>query len=256
MSSRVISNSMEEKTRAITSTKLDDFTYPKKKSSLSEIGSDLVVATNDGSSRSLAWLKPNSQPSTQGSFIANISRKDKSSPGSVLKLLASKITSRPQTLFSTPPDNSHEPFRPLLKEKPNSLLENDDWRTNIMQSVGIDYPHPYNDELTEFEHVIQLKFKSYEAKSLLPPRLEDTTFKFVDEPNDLTELVSQLSLQPEIAVDLEHHNYRTYFGMTCLIQISTRSADYILDSLALRDHLHILNKPFTNPNIVKVAGLR
>ena len=41
-------------------------------------------------------------------------------------------------------------------------------------------------------------------------------------------------------------------GFTCLIQISTRSADYIVDTLALRSELHKLNTVTTDPNICKV----
>lgn len=36
------------------------------------------------------------------------------------------------------------------------------------------------------------------------------------------------------------------------MQISTRNADYIIDTLHLREKLHILNEIFTNPAVVKV----
>jgi len=36
------------------------------------------------------------------------------------------------------------------------------------------------------------------------------------------------------------------------MQISTRNADYIIDTLSLREKLHILNEIFTNPLVVKV----
>ena len=36
------------------------------------------------------------------------------------------------------------------------------------------------------------------------------------------------------------------------MQISTRKQDYIIDTLKLRSHLHLLNEPFTNEKIVKV----
>lgn len=44
-------------------------------------------------------------------------------------------------------------------------------------------------------------------------------------------------------------------GITCLIQMSTLDTDYIIDALALRDHLSILNEVFTDPKIVKVREL-
>lgn len=36
------------------------------------------------------------------------------------------------------------------------------------------------------------------------------------------------------------------------MQLSTREQDYLIDTLALRSHLHLLNAPFTNPDIIKV----
>ena len=36
------------------------------------------------------------------------------------------------------------------------------------------------------------------------------------------------------------------------MQISTRCHDYLIDTLAVRQHMHILLDPFTDPNIVKV----
>lgn len=36
------------------------------------------------------------------------------------------------------------------------------------------------------------------------------------------------------------------------MQISTRSADYIIDTLELRDKMQVLNDIFTNPAVVKV----
>lgn len=41
-------------------------------------------------------------------------------------------------------------------------------------------------------------------------------------------------------------------GLTCIIQLSTRNCDYIIDSLELRDDLYLLNEIFTDPNILKV----
>lgn len=65
-------------------------------------------------------------------------------------------------------------------------------------------------------------------------------------------MVEKLRSATEIAIDLEHHNYRTFSGFVCLMQISTREEDFIVDTLALREELEDLNEMFTNPNIVKV----
>lgn len=55
-----------------------------------------------------------------------------------------------------------------------------------------------------------------------------------------------------VNVLLSYIRYRTFQGFVCLMQVSTRREDFIIDTLALRQHLHILNSSFTNPNIVKV----
>lgn len=41
-------------------------------------------------------------------------------------------------------------------------------------------------------------------------------------------------------------------GFVCLMQVSTREEDFLVDTLALRAHMHILNSSFTDPKIVKV----
>lgn len=58
--------------------------------------------------------------------------------------------------------------------------------------------------------------------------------------------------ETEIAIDLEHHNYRTFQGFVCLMQISTRQEDFLIDTLQLRHVMHILNSSLTNPKILKV----
>lgn len=67
-----------------------------------------------------------------------------------------------------------------------------------------------------------------------------------------TAMLENLRSAKEIAVDLEYHSYRTFAGFVCLMQISTRDGDWVVDALALRDVLEELNEVFTDPNIVKV----
>ena len=58
----------------------------------------------------------------------------------------------------------------------------------------------------------------------------------------------------EIAIDLEHHSYRTYQGIVCLMQLSTRWGDWIIDTLSddVRQYAELLNSSFTHPDKVKV----
>ena len=66
-------------------------------------------------------------------------------------------------------------------------------------------------------------------------------------------MLQELKAAREIAVDLEHHEYRSYYGIVSLMQISTRDKDWIVDTLKpWREHLQVLNEVFTDPNILKV----
>ena len=53
-------------------------------------------------------------------------------------------------------------------------------------------------------------------------------------------------------MDMEHHSYRSFAGFVCLMQISTREEDWVVDTLLLREELGELNEVFTDPGIVKV----
>ena len=85
-----------------------------------------------------------------------------------------------------------------------------------------------------------------------PTSLEDTQATWVDTKDTFQSMLSKLRKATEIAVDLEHHGYRSYSGFLCLMQISDREEDWILDLLAIRDEVESLNEVFTNPAIVKV----
>ena len=81
---------------------------------------------------------------------------------------------------------------------------------------------------------------------------EDTPFTLVSAPEQLSEMIEKLKSSREIAVDLEYHSYRTFAGFVCLMQISSREEDWIVDTLELREELEDLNEIFADPNIVKV----
>lgn len=70
-----------------------------------------------------------------------------------------------------------------------------------------------------------------------PAPIESTPFKFIETVNDLRYLATKLSESSEFAVDLEHNVYRSFQGMTCLMQISTRREDFVVDTLKLREHI-------------------
>ena len=87
---------------------------------------------------------------------------------------------------------------------------------------------------------------------ICPRSLDETPFTWVDTPAAFTVMIGKLRMATELAVDLEHHSYRTFSGFLCLMQISTREEDWIVDTLLLREELAELNEVFTDPKIVKV----
>lgn len=93
----------------------------------------------------------------------------------------------------------------------------------------------------------------FQTSTPSPPKdFAETPFTWVTTLEDFQSMLSKLRSASEIAVDLEHHSYRTFAGFLCLMQISSREEDWIVDTLTLREELTDLNEIFTNPNIVKV----
>jgi hypothetical protein len=95
-------------------------------------------------------------------------------------------------------------------------------------------------------------FKHAEPIPSIPLTPENLTQ--VSSKTDLLAMIDVLKTTKEIAVDLEHHSYRTYAGFLCLMQISTRERDYIVDLLIpdVRAELAALGEVFADPSIVKV----
>lgn len=78
---------------------------------------------------------------------------------------------------------------------------------------------------------------------------------WVAKASALEALGSALGASSAFAVDLEHHSFRSFQGLTCLMQISTDSDDFIIDCLVPEIRLNLgaaLGPHFANPAIVKV----
>lgn len=67
-------------------------------------------------------------------------------------------------------------------------------------------------------------------------------------------MVNKLKSTHEIAVDLEYHSTRSFTGFLCLMQISTRDEDFVVDLLTLRNELREdkLGGVLVDPAVVKV----
>ena len=114
----------------------------------------------------------------------------------------------------------------------------------------IRYQHPYETE------ILQLKYPDavYQKADPIPYlSVDDTLAIFVDTLEGVLEMLEELKTAKEIAVDLEHHDARSYVGLVSLMQISTRNKDWIVDTLKpWRQELQVLNQVFADPNIIKV----
>ncbi|XP_063988602.1 exosome complex component 10 homolog [Diachasmimorpha longicaudata] len=170
-----------------------------------------------------------------------------SSSAQGIRLLAAKNIQRPQLSFKDRIDNSSKPWQPRIKEKPNALKP---LSVHLIDTEhGPAYSHPYEWELEN------LAYKDCQLTSRTPVKykpLVDTPLIMVEKPHHLKTLLEDLRAYDEISVDLEHHSYRTFQGITCLMQISTKDTDYLIDTLSLRSDLHILNEIFTKPSVLKV----
>ena len=112
------------------------------------------------------------------------------------------------------------------------------------------YPHPYETEIAQYQY----PFSVFATSDPIPPLpFESTRATFVETPEALNEMLAELKGAKEIAIDVEHHDYRSYVGIASLMQISTRNKDWIIDTLQpWRRKLEILNEVFTDPQILKV----
>ncbi|XP_024915065.1 exosome complex component 10 isoform X2 [Cynoglossus semilaevis] len=187
------------------------------------------------------------------------------------RLMHAKNITRPQLKFKEKIDNSNTPFVPKIFTKPHAMKPLPSYFTSqqnrkddqsvpsaladlihqqrTQQHVEDMFAHPYQYELDHL--MIPESLLSKPEPQMYKP-LAETTCSFIDTLEDLVALNEKLCTSSEFAVDLEHHSYRSFLGLTCLMQISTREEDFIIDTLELRSELYILNEAFTDPSIVKV----
>jgi exosome complex exonuclease RRP6 len=162
---------------------------------------------------------------------------------------------KPQKLFENPPKNDETgAFVPILSQKPWATVPLDKSlekrNTYSVHTLTEQYAHPYQTEIENYRFPDSI-YKN--SKPIPYSDFESTSATFVDTPAALDEMLAELKKATEIAVDLEHHDWRSYIGIVSLMQISTRNRDWIVDTLKpWRRRLECLNEVFADPNIVKV----
>ncbi|CAH2046625.1 unnamed protein product [Thlaspi arvense] len=162
---------------------------------------------------------------------------------------------KPQEEYRISVNNSNLPFEHIWLEKSEDSLR---------------FVHPL-ERLSLMDFVDK---NITEMKPVKPLPLEGTPFKPVEEVNDLKDLAAKLSSVEEfsvtlfgggcmkfdyvmsfvhLTVDLEHNQYRSFQGLTCLMQISTRTEDYVVDTFKLWNHIGTyLRDIFKDPKTKKV----
>ncbi|KXL43744.1 MAG: hypothetical protein FE78DRAFT_81504 [Acidomyces sp. 'richmondensis'] len=172
--------------------------------------------------------------------------------GRVTSGLRTQEMDKPQLLFEQAPTNYERgPFKPLLTTKPHAVQPLvQEPVVSGAYSEELQYPHPYQQEIEQYRYPAKVYTA---ADPILYRPFDATAATFVDTEESMYEMLEELKQASEIAVDLEHHDQRSYIGIVCLMQISTRDKDWIIDTLKpWRRKLECLNEVFANPNILKV----
>lgn len=154
---------------------------------------------------------------------------------------------KPQTQFPIQPSNSDEfaPPHARLKHKYNAkvplgyVLQPEDLVSSSNQDSSEDAvlsSHPYYYEITHISypsHVLNPP-----SDPVPPPPLSDDILTYVSADEQFDQLLSHLESPEvkELAVDLEHHSYRTYRGFLCVMQISTRTSAGACCQLVMVQH--------------------
>jgi exosome complex exonuclease RRP6 len=159
---------------------------------------------------------------------------------------------KPQLAFEVKIDNFPTgPWRPLLENKPHAIVPLKDSLRTVTNEFGQEQvAHPYEAEIEAYDYPEEV-YKVAEPIPYLP--VETTAATFVDTYEGVLSMLNELKSADEIAVDLEHHDQRSYIGLVSLMQISTRKKDWIVDTLKpWRHQLSVLNEVFADPKILKV----
>ncbi|POR36144.1 Exosome complex exonuclease rrp6 [Tolypocladium paradoxum] len=197
---------------------------------------------------SLVASLPLAKPSLTSGQQAPNSKRSKSTG----KVVRNANVTKPQVQFERKPDNFPTgPWKPILTKKPHASVPLDQSFVTFSGENGApQYKHPYEAEISNMTYPARLL---QTAEPVPPQPADETCATWVDTYEGVLDMLKELKKAKEIAVDLEHHDFRTYTGLVCLMQISTREEDWIVDTLRpWRHKLEVLNEVFADPSIVKV----
>ncbi|KAL2335105.1 hypothetical protein Fmac_016318 [Flemingia macrophylla] len=208
------------------------------KRSMEDDGFQLVTGRKKKGGR---WNEAAAAMDSESGFAApgvTVATKDKKTTGPRPKVPFHIPTiKKPQEEYSIMVNNANMPFEHVW------LQRSDD---------GLRFVHP-------LEKLSVLDFVDKNLEDVVPvkpPSIENTPFKLVEEVKDLKDMAAKLRSVNEFAVDLEHNQYRSFQGLTCLMQISTRTEDFVVDTFKLRIHIGpYLREVFKDPTKRKASKL-
>ena len=167
---------------------------------------------------------------------------------------------KPQIAWADLVDNYRPFFVPVIKEKLNAiepldpiLVQYQSRGDKSLQLVQKDFGNVYEMEIRDClrgvaQHVQEMK----SVRDVIEfQNMASTELVFVDSEEQLDKMISEIMVAGEVAIDLEHHDIHSFRGFTCLIQLSTRGKDYIVDPFPLFRSLYKLNEFTTNPSVKK-----
>lgn len=170
---------------------------------------------------------------------------------------------KPQIHFHDyPVDNSDTPFvsiydvnKQVVKSKDSAGEQMQSYLQDLFKKnsqTNVNGRHPYQEEIiATAEEMSKISFE--EKDTIVYKSFDDTPCTFVDTEEELFNVVQRIAIAKEIAIDLENHSIRSFQGFTCLMQISTRKEDFVIDTLALRSCIHRAFAPiFADETTIKV----
>jgi len=163
------------------------------------------------------------------------------------EIFQDEVAEKPQKRFADAVDNDAEaPFVP--PRVPGLPVEQG--VPSGFSPQGRNRAHPFASALGALKPPARLLKKSSPKR---PGGLEAYKYAFVDSEKALKAMAKALKGAKEVAIDLEAHSFRSFQGFTCLMQLSTRTHDWVVDLLACRDYVgQHLSALFHNPKCVKV----
>eukprot|EP01025_Chloroclados_australasicus_P032592 TRINITY_DN3301_c0_g1_i3.p1 TRINITY_DN3301_c0_g1~~TRINITY_DN3301_c0_g1_i3.p1 ORF type:complete len:495 (-),score=25.88 TRINITY_DN3301_c0_g1_i3:17-1501(-) len=149
-------------------------------------------------------------------------------------------------------DNTDAPFPHVLPEQSVDRVELEQNAQNQPNSMknGL-LKHPYGPNVWRLMDDKCIP-KQLNRDPVLPQDISQCRCILVNTLQQLSQMCAELSVVDRIGIDVEHHHIHSYWGFTCLLQLSTGETDYVVDCIALHDHMGLLSDIFRNESIMKI----